>query len=321
MAADLLMTHIEMETPACLICGATRSTVRFHLHDWACELPGEFQLVTCETCGHMYQSPRPTQAVIGEFYPEDYQPFWRAIDAEPHWWRRVLRRWQWRTRCRQVSQVRAGGRILDVGASTGVFLSEMRRYGAWTVAGVELSAQAAQYARETFNLDLFVGQVESAPWPPHSFDVVTLWDVLEHLPEPALALKKIRELLAEDGYLIVSVPNGDSVDARLFGRYWIGLDAPRHMSVFNRTSLQRLMRDTGYTIEAAYCYYGRYTTFALSLQQWLRAHLRRSALRRGLERGLSWPLWRYLTLPYFWTLDQWRLGAILTLRARPARTP
>lgn len=313
------MKLLDMETPRCLLCDSTNSTVLFRLHDWACELPGDFQLVTCQMCGHIYQSPRPTQAVIGAFYPEDYQPFWRAIDTEPHQWRRTLRHWQWRARCRQVAQLRAGGRLLDVGASTGVFLNEMRHYGAWTLAGVELNEQAARYARNTFQLEMFVGQIENAPWSPSSFDVVTLWDVLEHLPEPASALKKIRDLLTPDGYLIMSVPNGDSVDAKLFGRYWIGLDAPRHMSVFNLASLKRLLRTAGYSLETAYCYYGRYTTFALSLQQWLRAHMSRSPLRSRLERWLSFPLWRYLSAPYFWALDQFRLGAILTVRARHIR--
>jgi len=317
MAKDLLLGPVELETVNCLLCGASQRQVLYRLRDWACELPGDFQLVVCETCGFVYQSPRPTQTTIGQYYPEDYQPFWRTIDAEPNRWRRWLRRRQWRTRCQQVSNLRPGGHLLDVGASTGVFLNEMRLYGDWTLAGVELNDKAAQYARQTFGLEIFVGQIEDAPWKPGTFDVITLWDVLEHLPQPVSALRKIRELLTADGYLIFSVPNGNSLDARLFGQYWIGLDAPRHMSVFTLESLRRLLQKTGYALEAAYCYYGRYTTFALSLQQWLRAHLPRSTFRSGMERWLALPLWRYLTWPYFWTLDQFRLGAILTIRARP----
>jgi SAM-dependent methyltransferase len=308
---------IETETTSCLICGANEYEPRFHLHDWAYELPGEFQVVRCLRCAHLYQNPRPTQAAIEPYYPRDYQPFWPAIDDDPRPWWRALGHWRWRTRCRQVTQLRQGGSLLDVGASTGVFLNEMRRYGAWNLTGVELSGEAAQYARDKFALEVFTGQIEEVGWPAQTFDVITCWDVIEHLPQPQIALHKMRYLLKDDGYLIMSVPNGGSLDAKLFGRYWIGLDQPRHMSIFNLAGLQRLLESSGFEIERAYCFYGRYTTFALSCQIWLHAHARPSKLRRVLERGLFLPVWRYLTLPYFWLLDHMRRGAIIAIRARP----
>src|SRR5436190_10937854 len=126
---------METETTGCLVCGAQTSTPRFHLRDWAYELPGEFQLVTCLNCGHIYQTPRPTQASIGQYYPDRYQPFWRSIEDEPSGWIRRWRHWQWRARCLQVARLRPGGRLLDVGAGTGIFLNEMRRYVAWEVKG------------------------------------------------------------------------------------------------------------------------------------------------------------------------------------------
>jgi len=306
-----------LETTPCLVCGSTLNQPYYQLHDWACELPGEFYLVTCSNCGHIFQDPRPAQADIGQYYPATYQPFWRSIDAETSAVKRRLRHWQWRPRCLQLARLLSGGKLLDVGSGTGLFLNEMRRYGMWRLAGVELSPPAADYARRTFDLEIYAGQVEDAPWPPAFFDAVTLWDVLEHLPNPRAALSRIHTLLAQDGYLLFSVPNASSIDARLFGRYWIGLDAPRHMSVFTLRALRRLLGETGFRIEAAYCFYGRYTTFALSTQQWLRAHRPPSASRRRLERVLFFPGWRFLTLPYFYLIDQWRLGAILTIRARP----
>jgi hypothetical protein len=103
----------------------------------------------------------------------------------------------------------------------------------------------------------------------------------------------------------------------LFGRYWIGLDQPRHMSVFNLDTVKRLLAITGFEVESAYCFYGRYTAFALSSQIWLHAHLKPSPLRRALERCLFLPVWRYLALPYFWLVDQARRGSIITIRARP----
>jgi SAM-dependent methyltransferase len=185
------------------------------------------------------------------------------------------------------------------------------------VAGVELNAEAAQYARNRLSLEVFTGQLDEVPWPNASFDVVTCWDVLEHLPQPCAALTKMRALLKEQGDLLLSVPNGDSLDARLFGSYWIGLDQPRHMSVFRLAGLTSLLEATGFEVVNAYCFYGRYTAFALSCQIGLHARLKPSAMRRRLERLLFFPLWRYVTLPYFWLLDQTRRGSILTIHARP----
>lgn len=310
------MSVIHMESTPCLVCGSSDFIPSFRLRDWAYGLPGKFQLVTCRVCGHIYQTPRPTQSTIGFFYPDTYQPFHRTVQ-ESLPWVRVWRYVQFRTRCLQVARLRQGGRLLDVGCSTGLFLKEMRHYGAWNLAGVEPNTLAAQYARNVFGLDVFCGQIEQAPWPRGSFDVITLWDVLEHLPNPRAGLSRIHELLVDEGWLIVSVPNADSIDARLFGRYWIGLDPPRHLSVFSLDGLKRLFSDTGFEFEKAYCSYGRYTTFALSVRQWLRAEMKASFLRELLEKLLLFPVWRYLTLPYFWALDQLGLGAIITVRARP----
>jgi len=261
--------------------------------------------------------PRLTPAALEIFYPENYEPFQRAITEEPQAWIRIWRHLQWRTRCLQVARLRQGGNLLDVGCSTGLFLNEMRHYGNWRLFGVETNARAAQYARDVLGLEVFTACLEDVPLPPATFDVVTMWDVLEHVLNPRATLVRIRELLTNDGWLLMSVPNGDSIDARLFGQYWIGLDPPRHMSVFTMSSIKRLLNETGFELDTAYCFYGRYTAFALSLRQWLRAHLCRSAMRNILEQVLFSPVWRYLTLPYFWLLDQMKLGAIITLRARP----
>jgi SAM-dependent methyltransferase len=306
----------DFETVPCPVCGSIRQSPRYELTDLAYDTPGMFRFVTCDDCGQLYQSPRPTQAAIGRYYPAAYQPFGKAIeDATSNAFVRWLRHRQLRTRCVQVSRLRGAGALLDVGCSTGLFLNEMRRYGQWRLAGIEIDPNAAAYAADRFGLDVFCGPVEAAPWPPRSFDVVTLWDVLEHLPDPRGALRRLGDLLAEGGLLIASVPNLDSVDAGRFGRFWTGLDAPRHFSVFRKRDIVRLMEETGYRVIRTYCFYGRYTTFANSLVLWLRARVRNAALRHGLEAVIRFPLWRYLSLPYFALLDRMERGAILTVVA------
>lgn len=306
----------NFEVVPCAICGSTSQSRRYELTDLAYGTPGTFQLVTCDACGHLFQSPRPTQAAIGSYYPKEYQPFGKAIeDASRFGFVRWLRHQQLRTRCLQVHRLRTSGALLDVGCSTGLFLNEMRRYGQWKLAGIEIDARAAAYARDRFGLDVYNGQVEDAPWPEKSFDMVTLWDVLEHLPDPGGALRQLGRLLAEQGLLMVSVPNLDSVDAARFGPFWTGLDVPRHFSVFRTRDIVRLVEDAGYRVIRTYCFYGRYTTFANSLTLWLRARVRNVTLRNSLETAVRFPLWRYLFKPYFALLDHRGRGAIITVVA------
>lgn len=306
----------RFEVVPCPICGNAGQSLRYELTDLAYGIPGKFQLVTCDECGHLFQSPRPTQSEIGSYYPEEYQPFGKAIeDATQFGFMRWLRHQQLRTRCLQVYRLRTSGALLDVGCSTGLFLNEMRVYGPWKLAGIEIDPRASAYAMDRFGLDVFNGQVEEAPWPDQSFDVVTLWDVLEHLPDPGGALRHLRRLLAEHGLLIVSVPNLDSVDAARFGPFWTGLDVPRHFSVFRKRDIVRLVEAAGCRVIRTYCFYGRYTTFANSLILWLRARVRNVMLRNSLEIAVRFPLWRYLFKPYFALLDHMERGAIITVVA------
>ncbi len=306
----------DFEVVRCVICGSASQTLKYELADWAYGLPGLFRLVTCDECGLLYQSPRPTQEAISRFYPPSYQPFGRAIEDA---FRSPVMRWlkhrQLRTRCLQVYRLRQHGALLDVGCATGLFLNEMRRYGQWRLAGIEIDSSAAAYAVQRFHLDVFNGQIEDAPWPAGSFDVITLWDVLEHLPDPGSALHRLRGLLSQQGLLIVSVPNLDSFDARIFGPYWTGLDAPRHFWIFRKQDIMRLLEISGYRVLHSYCFYGRYTTFANSVIIGLRARLGYTALRQGLEAFVRFSLWRYLFRPYFALVDRLERGAILTIVA------
>ena len=308
---------LQLEATACPLCGGEAHTTRYVVRDLSYAVPGQFRFVTCDRCGFMHLSPRPTQDTIHESYPSGYEPYRKAIEEQTgSRFLRWLRHRQLQTRCSQVARLARGGRLLDVGCSTGLFLNEMRRYGDWELAGVETDAGAATYGRETFGLDIFTGRLDDAPWEPASFDMITLWDVLEHLPQPLDAVRRLHTLLRPGAQLIVSVPNLDSLDARLFGPHWTGLDAPRHLSVFRKADVQQLLERSGFEIEGVYCFYGRYTTFAASLRLLLRAHMQRERLRKRLERSLSLPVWRYITLPYFALVDRLGKGTIVTLVAR-----
>jgi SAM-dependent methyltransferase len=164
-----------------------------------------------------------------------------------------------------------------------------------------------------------MGELGAASYPDGSFDVVTLWNVMEHLHSPLDTLREIRRLLKDDGVLILSVPNVESLDARIFGDCWIGLDPPRHLYGFAGKTVSQLLSKAGLEAIETRFIAGSYHSFTASLRL---AVSNRSWPGRGraiLERiALSLPT-HVLLLPYLRSTEWFRRGAILTVYAR--KTP
>jgi SAM-dependent methyltransferase len=265
----------------------------------------------------VYLNPRPKPEELAAYYPSDYMPFLPAIEDEPHWFRRLDRRVGLRRRVRLLRRWhggRAAGALLDVGCATGVFLDGMRAEG-WRVQGVEPSEHAARYARDRFGLDVYQGSLEAAGFPPASFDVVTLWDVLEHVFSPTATLREIARILKPNGSLVFSVPDLDCVEARVFGRYWAGLDMPRHLNLFTHKVLTRLLAEAGFRVTARSHFTGRFGVLALSIRFWADERLRPDWLRRGVV-GLATSLpARMAAMPYYAIADRLHQSSIVTLQA------
>jgi SAM-dependent methyltransferase len=192
---------IEQEVTACLACGSPDAVAFLTLSDQLLGLPGTFRLVRCRACRLVYQNPRPTEAGIAAYYPPEYDPFVAPPWAERRLLHRLLQLYGPRKRWRLVERwapPRNGPRtILDVGCATGTFLAAGSHN--WHKVGVELTEDAARLARETYGLTVHQGTLEMAPLAPRSFDVITMWDVVEHLHHPRETLRRVRELLRPDG--------------------------------------------------------------------------------------------------------------------------
>ena len=129
------------------------------------------------------------------------------------------------------------GKILDIGAGTGEFLSVAKQNG-WDVTGVEPSDKAKQIA-----INKGVSFVEAiAPLEDHSFDVITMWHVLEHVPDLNHQIKELKRLLKPSGSLIIAVPNFKSFDAQHYGKFWAAYDVPIHFWHFSKTAIQKLFQ-------------------------------------------------------------------------------
>lgn len=305
-----------METVSCNLCSGTQQELLWEGRDWAYGSPGRFTMVRCIECGLIFLNPRPTLDEMGLYYPEDYEPYQRTVSTMHSQWLDLVQRIKLRPRVRIVMRLTQGGHLLDVGCAAGGFIRELRRLGGWHVQGVEINAKAACFARQQLGLDVFCGQLTDARFPSDSFDIVTMWDVLEHMHDPLATVKEVRRILRPGGVFLSSTPNANSLDAKIFGRYWIGFDFPRHLYVFSSSTLAALLLKAGLELGHFFCFYGRYTTFALSMLLWFNAHIHSQAWQCRLRSILLFPLLRYMTLPYFLVLDALQHGTIITVLAR-----
>jgi len=304
-----------METTVCNLCGSPEAAVVYHLSDYLLEKPDvQATLVRCQNCGLVYQNPRPTLSEMGAHYPPEYDSYNPDGGEKASWLMRRLVQYGLDKRVRFVTRAVEGGRLLDVGCATGLFLRAVPS-DRFQVQGVEVSPHAAEIARR-LGLDVFTGTLEQAAFPAASFDAVTLWDVLEHLHDPLASLQEITRILKPGGALIFRVPHGGSWDARLFGRYWAGLDTPRHLYVFDRQTLIALLAKAGLQIESESCAIGSYPTFVLSVRFWM-AGRGWSAARRGkIARLLNGPLARLASAPFFSISSLTLNGPVITVTAR-----
>ena len=128
------------------------------------------------------------------------------------------------------------GRLLDVGAGDGEFVARMRREG-WDAHGVEPDPNAVARARQRYGVELTIGTVEDVP-PSERFDAITLDNVIEHVPDPLTTLACCAQLLAAGGVLVILTPNVAGASHKRFGPRWRGLEPPRHLFLFSRSTLR-----------------------------------------------------------------------------------
>jgi SAM-dependent methyltransferase len=303
-----------MDTVACDLCGSRQSAPLFRLTDNLYGIPGEFVLQRCLQCGLMYLSPRPTEEAMGFYYPQDYSPYRPPVEDERFPPMRWMRRRKLSKRRQLIERYHAlgSGCLLDVGCATGLFMHEMDQHG-WRVTGVEPIPSAAAYARQRFNLQVFEGQLGEAPFQPSSFDVITFWDVLEHTFSPTAELARAARLLRPGGLLALSVPNWDSYERALFGAHWQGMDPPRHLYVFTRETLARLLDQAGFAVLDWVCFMPGYFSFILSLERWLRSKSQRIAT--VARRLFSLPGMRLPFEPWFALNNRLKKGPVISVFA------
>ncbi|MFC2149963.1 class I SAM-dependent methyltransferase [Calditrichota bacterium] len=137
-------------------------------------------------------------------------------------------------------------RVLDIGCGTGEFLARLAHD--YQVVGLETEPKAAEYARVKHGIEVISGMLEESALQPKQFSLITMWHVLEHVPDPQNVMKIISDLLEDGGHLILGLPNIGSLDAYLYRKYWVAIDAPRHRWHFRKRQVYMLADDAGFEI-------------------------------------------------------------------------
>jgi SAM-dependent methyltransferase len=236
--------------------------------------PGSWTLMRCRNCRSAFLDPRPNPQTIELAYRSYYThgqaapppPVGRLRQALANDYRRA--RWGYADGPtlpggrlvplvapsrgaivdREIRHLPAtpGGRLLDVGCGSGAFLAQMAALG-WRAEGVDPDPAAVAGAREA-GVHVTQGTLTDLDRPEQAgaFDAVTLSHVIEHVHDPTDDLRRIHRLLRPGGLLWIATPNLEALGHRHFGRDWLGLDPPRHLVLFTRASLERLLRSTGF---------------------------------------------------------------------------
>ena len=211
-----------------------------------------YDIARCRQCALVFVANPPTAEQLVRLYSfEDGYHLQLAADpkAIAHHGREAA------TNFRLLEKYAAKGRLLDIGCSTGLFLRMAVEHG-WPAEGLEYSADSAEQARSKGGLKVRTGALERGMYAAGSFDVVTLWDVIEHVPDPKTVLELAAELIAPGGLLIVKTPNCDGLYPRaslsMAGRlgFWGHPDPPGHLYQFSVSTLSRMVREAGLEVSA-----------------------------------------------------------------------
>ena len=202
--------------------------------------------VSCVGCGCVYQNPQPVRDDLVKRYDEEYLQY--ELDNESNFFRLMKLGLKDIRFDRIEARIGSGGRFLDVGCATGMLLEDMRKRG-WNVQGVEVCAPAAEWGTSHRGIEIFPGPIEAFEAEAASFDVVHCSHLIEHLTDPKAYIRKVHSLLKRGGRFIVTTPNIDGLQAKLFGYGWRSA-IDDHMVLFSKRTLMKALKNEGFRISS-----------------------------------------------------------------------
>jgi SAM-dependent methyltransferase len=221
----------------CTICGSKRIFPKLSAHGWT--------IAQCSDCGLQFSNPQPSDQELGDIYGADY--FLGGADVEFEKVQTELKR---ATAAEYIQQLKRydgnlSGRLLEVGSGSGDFLVVAAENG-FDVTGVEYSADACATARARLPKgEVIKGELQEQTFAENSFDVCVMFDVIEHVRNPAKTLQIIHRLLKPGGVICIATPSTDSWSAKLMGKNWMEFK-PEHLTYFGRETMARGLTSSGF---------------------------------------------------------------------------
>ena len=225
------------ETVACPACGADNPRPYLDC--------GPFAFVRCGRCSLVYQNPRPVFDDVRRRYDQHY--FSYELENERnffHLMRLGLKDIDFDRRTEGMAEPRT---FLDIGCATGMLIEYMGARG-WVASGVDVCRPSAEYGIEHRGVSIFVGTLEEADFPDDSFSVIHFSHLIEHVPDPAAFLSEVRRILKPGGFAVITTPNVDGFQARLFASGWRSAIAD-HLVLFSRRTLEEMLWARGFSVQ------------------------------------------------------------------------
>lgn len=235
----------------CALCGAAGPEVLYVCDaDFVSSLvfAGHQQAYTickCRRCSLVYVGEDVDDALLDALYGAEYYQGRDATGFGDYAADEAKYRARFGRRFEQLNPHIQGGRTLDVGCALGWFLAEARERG-WQAEGVEMSEHAATFVREKHGVLVHTARLEEAPLEPESFDLVALWDTIEHLPDPRRVLEHCFGLLRPGGFVVLSTGNHSAWRSRAQGQDWALMRPPKHLYYFTPRTLRSLVDQVGF---------------------------------------------------------------------------
>jgi len=238
----------EMENiKYCQICGHSDFSVFLELKDWFLTQE-QFVICRCNKCDFHFTNPSPIAADLNKYYEsEDYISHTTKKSSILKTIYLIARHITLRSKFKRVSKLANGNSILDIGCGTGELLNHFKSKG-WQATGIEPNEKAREFASQKYRLDVY-DVPEIKEFQSQSYDVITMWHVLEHVEDLNGRIEEAKRLLTKGGTLFVALPNHRSLDAQVYGKYWAAYDVPRHLYHFSPDTSKILFEKHNLTVQ------------------------------------------------------------------------
>lgn len=230
-----------MNKTKCPRCGSENTHKKLKLLDEFLTKE-EFEIEKCHDCGLLFTSPRPPVEKIGAYYKSDkyYSHQENKTGLIPLLYESV-KRINLRNKARMATQGKDAGRLLDIGCGVGSFVQILESKG-WDCTAVEPSEEAKAIAQRRIKAQI-LQSADLEKLPDASFDVITMWHVLEHVDDLRWQIAQLQRLIKPLGRIVIAVPNYKSNDGQYYKEKWAAYDVPRHLYHFDSQTIQRLFWD------------------------------------------------------------------------------